>query len=108
MEYQAEKALKRPTKTAPQFTVYEIGSESFVYCPVRNRAYKVNGKPEEVASAGRASQRVTTHAASASGSIACATTSRTFTRGIFLAPEDIGAEQPESRLSPKQRPEMRC
>ena len=49
MEYQAEKALKRPTKTAPQFTVYEIGSESFVYCPVRNRAYKVNGKPEEVA-----------------------------------------------------------
>ena len=48
MEFLTEKATERPTEAPAQFKVYEVGAESFVYCPVRNRAYKVNGKPEEV------------------------------------------------------------
>ncbi|WP_028347824.1 type I restriction enzyme HsdR N-terminal domain-containing protein [Bradyrhizobium murdochi] len=48
MEFLTEKATERPTKAPVHFRVYEVGNDSFVFCPVRNRAYKVNGKSEEI------------------------------------------------------------
>lgn len=48
MDFVRANAVDRPSEVAPQFTVYEVGADSYIYCPIRKRAYKVNGKPEEL------------------------------------------------------------
>ena len=48
MEYKRLPSTDRPSAVPAQFTVFEVGSEEFIFCPIRNRAYKVNGKPEEI------------------------------------------------------------
>ena len=48
MEYKTEKLLEKPKSTSAQFTVFEVNSDRFVFCPIRKKAYKVNSKPEEI------------------------------------------------------------
>jgi type I restriction enzyme M protein len=48
MEFAKTTVTERPTEAPAHFTLYALGSDNYVYCPVRNRAYKVNGKPEEI------------------------------------------------------------
>jgi type I restriction enzyme M protein len=42
------KATEKPTEAPSTFTIFEIGEEQYIFCPIRKRAYKVNGKPEEL------------------------------------------------------------
>lgn len=48
MKFKKVKAAEKPTSAPAEFTVFEVGGEQFVYCPVRQRAYKVDTKPEEL------------------------------------------------------------
>jgi type I restriction enzyme M protein len=43
-----ETASARPTEIASRFCVTDVGGEHFIFRPIRRRAYKVNGKPEEI------------------------------------------------------------
>lgn len=48
MEY-AKKALSdRPTEAPEHFTLFTVGAEKYIFCPIRQRAYKVDKKPEEI------------------------------------------------------------
>lgn len=48
MEYNVLTATERPSNAPQHFTVFEVGEDKYVFCPIRNRAYKVNSKPEEI------------------------------------------------------------
>ncbi len=48
MEYQRLTSPDRPSITPSQFTVFDVGADSYVFCPIRNRSYKVNQQPEEL------------------------------------------------------------
>lgn len=47
MHYKTEKSKTRPDKAPEEFTIYAVGDEEYIYCPIRSRVYKVNNKPEE-------------------------------------------------------------
>ena len=38
---------ERPTTAPSEFTIFEVGGDEYIFCPVRERAYKVNSAPEE-------------------------------------------------------------
>ena len=48
MEFQCLKIEKKPTSAPNSFTVFEVGDDRYIFCPIRKRSYKVNNKPEEV------------------------------------------------------------
>jgi len=48
MEYQRLTSPDRPSITPSQCTVFDVGADSYVFCPIRNRSYKVNQQPEEL------------------------------------------------------------
>lgn len=48
MEYKTVSSPERPTVAPPAFTVFTVGEDQYVFCPVRKKPYKVNGKPEEI------------------------------------------------------------
>jgi len=48
MEYNVLTATERPSIAPQHFTVFEVGEDKYVFCPIRSRAYKVNSKPEEI------------------------------------------------------------
>ncbi|MCW0017495.1 N-6 DNA methylase [Rhizobium sp. BT-226] len=48
MNYLTIDTNEKPTEAPAQFTVFQFGPEQYVFCPVRSRAYKVDGKPEEI------------------------------------------------------------
>ncbi len=48
MEYKSLPSAERPSSYPPQFTVFDVGEDKFVFCPIRNKPYKVNEKPEEI------------------------------------------------------------
>jgi type I restriction enzyme M protein len=48
MEYRIEDAQAKPTSSPKSFTVFNVNGEKYVFCPVRQRAYKVDSKPEEI------------------------------------------------------------
>jgi type I restriction enzyme M protein len=41
------KAAEKPTEAVPEFTVFEVDADRYIFCPIRKRAYKVNDSPEE-------------------------------------------------------------
>ena len=48
MEFQTLASTERPSSAPKQFTVFEVGEDRYVFCPVRQKAYKVTNKPEEI------------------------------------------------------------
>lgn len=42
------KQEEKPTKAAPSFTRFIVGEDEYIFCPIRKKAYKIDGKPEEV------------------------------------------------------------
>ncbi len=38
---------EKPTEAPPRLTVYVVDGEEYMFCPLRSKAYKVDGKPEE-------------------------------------------------------------
>src|SRR6266699_3872083 len=47
MDYSIETSATKPTKAPDQFTVFLVGVDEYIFCPIRKTAYKVNNKPEE-------------------------------------------------------------
>ena len=47
MQYKNEQIEEKPSSATDEFTIFSVGTEEYIFCPVRNRAYKVNSKPEE-------------------------------------------------------------
>ena len=47
MHFKTVKSKIRPDKAPDEFTIYMVGDDEFIYCPIRIRVYKVNNKPEE-------------------------------------------------------------
>ena len=48
MEYKTLPATERPSTAPPQLTVFDVGEDKYIFCPIRNKPYKVNAKPEEL------------------------------------------------------------
>lgn len=48
MEFKLVEATAKPTAAADSFQVTVVGTERFIFCPIRGKAYKVDGKPEEL------------------------------------------------------------
>lgn len=50
MYYETERLSEKPDEAPSKFTVYLVGKdkERYIFCPVRERPYKVDGKPEEL------------------------------------------------------------
>lgn len=50
MHYENIRQSDKPTAAPPKFTVFLVGKdeERYIFCPIRNRAYKVDSKPEEL------------------------------------------------------------
>jgi type I restriction enzyme M protein len=48
MEDYIKKAAEKPTEAASEFTVFQVGEDRYIFCPIRKRAYTVNDKPEEI------------------------------------------------------------
>lgn len=48
MEFSTSTATERPKEAPAHFTLFSVGTDKYIFCPVRSRAYKVNGKPEEI------------------------------------------------------------
>ena len=48
MEYKSLPSANLPSEISSQFTVFELGEDKYIFCPIRNRLYKVNEKPEEI------------------------------------------------------------
>lgn len=38
----------KPSEAPDKFTIYAVDGEEYIYCPLRNKAYKIDGKPEEI------------------------------------------------------------
>jgi type I restriction enzyme M protein len=47
MHFKTENSKTKPDKAPDELTIYIVGEDEFIYCPIRNRVYKVNNKPEE-------------------------------------------------------------
>ena len=47
MHYKTEKTESKPDKAPNEFTIYTVGDDEIIFCPIRKRTYKVNKKPEE-------------------------------------------------------------
>lgn len=47
MDYQIIECKTKPTKAPAQFTVFDVDGEEYIFCPLRNKVYKVNSSPEE-------------------------------------------------------------
>ena len=48
MDYTRLTSAEKPSSAPEHFTVYEVGTEHFIFCPIRRKSYKVNDKPEEI------------------------------------------------------------
>jgi len=48
MEYKKVTGKNKPDSAPDEFTVFCVGGEEWVFCPIRQRAYKVDSKPEEI------------------------------------------------------------
>ena len=48
MQYKTVNAQEKPVSAPEEFTVFNVNGDSYIYCPIRNRSYKVNNKPEEI------------------------------------------------------------
>jgi type I restriction enzyme M protein len=48
LEYPTTLAPAKPTAPPKTFEITEVAGERYIFCPIRNKAYKVDGKPEEV------------------------------------------------------------
>ena len=38
----------KPSVAPTEFTVFHVEGERYIFCPIRNRLYKVDNKPEEI------------------------------------------------------------
>jgi type I restriction enzyme M protein len=47
MQYRTVVADEKPNTAPTEFTVFQVGGDEYIFCPVRKRAYKVNSAPEE-------------------------------------------------------------
>lgn len=47
MNYKTLVSNEKPQEAPPQFTVYQVSGDEYIFCPIRKRAYKVNNAPEE-------------------------------------------------------------
>lgn len=47
MQFKIKNSKEIPTSAPKEFTIYLVGDEEYVFCPIRGRVYKVNNKPEE-------------------------------------------------------------
>ncbi|PIB25881.1 hypothetical protein BFP76_12840 [Amylibacter kogurei] len=47
MHFETEIVVDKPTVAPPKLTIFMIGADEFMFCPVRGKIYKVNAKPEE-------------------------------------------------------------
>lgn len=47
MYLETVKQSAKPTAAPSKLTVYDVDGEEYMFCPIRNRAYKVDNKPEE-------------------------------------------------------------
>ena len=48
MQYKTVNAQEKPLSAPEEFTVFNVDGDLYIYCPIRNRSYKVNNKPEEI------------------------------------------------------------
>jgi len=48
MYYKTINSDKKPEKIQDEFTIYNVEGDLYLFCPIRNRSYKVNNKPEEI------------------------------------------------------------
>lgn len=48
MKHKQAQSEKRPNSISNEFTITKVKDESYIYCPIRKRAYKVDNKPEEI------------------------------------------------------------
>ncbi len=48
MDYRTVTVADKPTKAPSEFTVFEVEGDQYIFCPIRDKAYKVNNKPEEI------------------------------------------------------------
>jgi type I restriction enzyme M protein len=48
VQYKTVNAQEKPVSAPEEFTVFNVDADSYIYCPIRNRSYKVNNKPEEI------------------------------------------------------------
>ena len=48
IEYQTVEVTDKPGSAPAKLTVYVIDGERHVFCPVRKKLYKIDGKPEEL------------------------------------------------------------
>ena len=47
MDVIIQTSADKPSSIAAQFTIYEVGGDEYIFCPIRKRSYKVTNKPEE-------------------------------------------------------------
>lgn len=48
MEYRIRAVKHKPTEPPKNFEIQLVDGEKYIYCPIRDKAYKVDSKPEEV------------------------------------------------------------
>lgn len=48
MFYPTRIATEKPSTVSASFEVVQVGEDKFIFCPIRNRAYTVHKKPEEI------------------------------------------------------------
>ena len=48
MEFVETISIDKPTTAPDKFVVYQVKSDRYIFCPIRNKAYKVDGKAEEI------------------------------------------------------------
>ena len=48
MEYKRVISSERPSTVSPYFTVFDMDGDRYIFCPIRNKCYKINEKPEEL------------------------------------------------------------
>lgn len=47
MHFETVKQANKPTEAPAKLTIFLVDDEQYLFCPVRKRPYKVDGKPEE-------------------------------------------------------------
>lgn len=47
MNYEYSTIKEKPDSSPERFTIYLVNGEEYIFCPIRNRAFKVDNKPEE-------------------------------------------------------------
>ena len=48
MEYERLRVQEKPIDAPASFTIFEVGEDQYIFCPIRKRSYKINNKPEEI------------------------------------------------------------